>query len=96
MSILEEINIYYYPDKDVNHSLANEDGTFDIIVSSNVLELIKHEMLAKNYRSMDNVSNDNGIMVHRFNPSGHFVKLSGSTITFLTVSDFVWDSFLGV
>ena len=95
LSILKELNINYLPGMDVNDIKVSDQDKFDIILSANVLEHIDPDMLAKIYRSMIEVSSETGIMVHRFNPADHFAKLSGSTLTFLTVSDFVWNTFLG-
>lgn len=75
-----------------NYNVCNleVDEKFDVILSSNVLEHIEINALSKIHAHLLNVVSDKGIAVHRYNPADHYAYLSGSTISFLTVPDWLW------
>jgi 2-polyprenyl-3-methyl-5-hydroxy-6-metoxy-1,4-benzoquinol methylase len=87
---LEKLNINYIHSYDIcNLSLDNEDKV-DLVISSNVLEHIDQEKLGEIHKHLFEITKPNAIAVHRFNPGDHYSHLSGSSVSFLTISESLW------
>ncbi len=87
---LKQLNIEYLSNYDVCNYNPNNNEKPDLILSSNVLEHIPEKILSKIHNHLSKISTDKCLAVHRFNPADHFANLSGSTISFLSIPNFLW------
>lgn len=86
----EELNINYIHSYDVCNLILDEAEKIDLVISSNVLEHIDQVKLHEIHEHLFDISKSNAIAIHRFNPGDHYSHLSGSSVSFLTISEILW------